>query len=368
MTALTLSGGGAFFVVSSPGRRGILGEKPPGGKLMGRDITPKLTAAEVGFLWNHYWGNKLNIGMMKVFLAKAEDKEVAMVLRYAYEAALQIDAAIAAILSEEGYPLPRGVGDGDADTGAPRLFADTGALYYAKRMVRMALPSSTEAFVNATRADVREFFKLAMRLGEELDNRATHVLLTKGLYIRPPYLPVPQEIKTAGDGFLGSAFGRNRPLLAIEVAHIYTNMMNNLFGNHVAAAFSQVARTHELRSYFLRGAEIADKQLKVFAQVLEESGLKAPTTWDAMPTLSKTPPFSDRFMLSLATSMTAMGMANYGMALAAGMRADLAVMYARLMAEAGAYMEDGTALMIGNRWLEEPPGAPDRTALALAGG
>lgn len=145
-------------------------------------------------------------------------------------------------------------------------------------------------------------------------------------------------------------------------------MANNLFGNHVVAGFSQVARVEELRSYFLRGMEIANKHLKVFSDLLNDSSLKSPMTWDAMPALSKTPPFSDRFMLTLVTSVTAMGLANYGMAAAASMRADLAVMYARLMMEVGAYMEDGAALMIKNRWLEEPPGAPDREALALARG
>jgi len=68
---------------------GTLGEKRPGGALE-RDITPQLTAAEVGFLWSHYMGNSLNLGAMKVFLAKVEDKETEMVLRYGYEAALKI--------------------------------------------------------------------------------------------------------------------------------------------------------------------------------------------------------------------------------------------------------------------------------------
>lgn len=334
---------------------------------MEREVTPKLTAAEVGFLWSHYMGNSLNIGLLKHFLAKVEDKEVEMVLRYGYEAALRIDAAIAAILTKEGFPLPRGFTDEDVDPDAPRLFEDTGSLYYVKQMVRLALPATTEGLVNSARQDVREFFSMAARLGEELNNRVTHVLLSKGLYVRPPYLPAPRETKLAGEDFAGSVLGKNRPLLAIEVAHVFTNMSNNLFGNQVAAAFSQVARAEELRSYFFRGTEIANKHLKIFSDTLNDSGLKAPAPWAAMPTLSRTPPYSDRLMLSLVTSVTAMGLGHYGLGLAASMRADLAVMYSRLMAEVGMYLADGAALMIKNGWLEEPPGAPDRAALALAG-
>lgn len=70
------------------------------------------------------------------------------------------------------------------------------------------------------------------------------------------------------------------------------------------------------REYFYRGVEIANKHLKVFTDTLNDSGLKSPMTWDAMPTLSTTPPFSDRFMLSLVTSVTAMGLGQYGLALA----------------------------------------------------
>lgn len=334
---------------------------------MEREVTPKLTAAEVGFLWSHYMGNSLNIGIMKVFLAKVEDKEIEMVLRYGYEAALRIDAEIAAILTKEGFPRPKAFTDEDVDTDAPRLFEDTGCLYYVKRMVKLALPAATEGLVNAQREDVRAFFSMSARLGEELDNRATHVLLAKGLFVRAPYLPVQSETKLAGEDFAGSILGRNRPLLSIEVAHITTNMMNNLFGNHVVAAFSQVARAEELRRYFYQGMEIANKHIKVFSDTLGDSGMKSPATWDAMPTLSKTPPFSDRMMLALVTSVTAMGMGHYGLGMAASMRADLAVMYARLMTEVGMYLADGAALMIKNRWLEEPPGAPDRAALALAG-
>jgi hypothetical protein len=345
----------------------MLREKIREAEMEGRDVTPRLTCAEVGFLWSHYMGNSLNIGMLKHFLAKVADKEIEMVLRYGYEAARRVDAEIAAILTGEGIPRPWGFTDEDVDENAPRLFEDTGSLYYVRLMAKMALPATVEGLVNAQREDVRAFFSMAARLGEELNNRATQVLLAKGLFIRPPYLPVPAETRLAGEGFMGSVLGGNRPLLSIEAAHIFTNMMNNMFGNYLVSAFSQVARTAELREYFYRGMELADKHIKVFADKLNDSGLKAPAPWDAMPTLSRTPPFSDRMMLSLVTSGTSMGVAHYGMTVAASMRADLAVMYARLMAEAGAYMEDGAALMIKNRWLEEPPGVPDRAALALAG-
>lgn len=326
----------------------------------------KLTTSEVGFLWSHYVSNSLNIGMLKYFLAKVEDQQTEAVLEYGMDCAQHIRARVADILTQENFPLPRAFGAEDVDTSAPRLFEDTGALYYTKRMSKLAGPAAALALGNSARADVREHFRTATGFGMELDERATRLMLEKGLYVRPPFLPAPKETKLAGDDFLGSLLGGKRPLFSIEIAHVFANIETNNFGTHIVAGFSQVARAKELREYFLRGLEIAKKHINVFSELLVESDLRAPVTWDAIPTVSTTPPFSDKFMLTLVTGVSAMGLGNYGAAIAASTRIDLAVTYTRLMAEVMAYLEDGTELMIENRWLEEPPGAPDRAALALA--
>lgn len=61
--------------------------------------------------------------------------------------------------------------------------------------------------------------------------------------------------------------------------------------------------------------------------------------------------------------MTAAGIGNYGMAMAASPRRDISIRYATLVPEIALYAEDGANIMIKHGWLEEPPQADDREEL-----
>ena len=54
----------------------------------------------------------------------------------------------------------------------------------------------------------------------------------------------------------------------------------------------------------------------------------------------------------------------YGTSIAESPRVDIGVMYNRLMLEIQLYYEDGSNILINNKWLEQPPIAPDRDELA----
>jgi hypothetical protein len=56
----------------------------------------------------------------------------------------------------------------------------------------------------------------------------------------------------------------------------------------------------------------------------------------------------------------------YGTGIAQSPRVDIGVMYSRLMVEIQFYSEDGSNIMIHNKWLEQPPIASDRDELAKA--
>jgi hypothetical protein len=69
-------------------------------------------------------------------------------------------------------------------------------------------------------------------------------------------------------------------------------------------------------------------------------------------------------MMFHTTFLIAIGMAYYGTSLSTSVRRDLSVQYSRLIQEVGKYSEDGANLMIENGWMEQPPQAADRDALA----
>jgi hypothetical protein len=83
-------------------------------------------------------------------------------------------------------------------------------------------------------------------------------------------------------------------------------------------------------------------------------------SWDSAVTDSTVPVFSDKLIMFNVSSMIAAGIGNYGMAIAASPRRDIALKYAALIPEISLYAEAGAKIMIKHGWMEEPPQADDR--------
>lgn len=150
----------------------------------------------------------------------------------------------------------------------------------------------------------------------------------------------------------------------MEITHLYSNIQTNKLGEALAIGFSQVAKSTEVRKYFLRGKEISEKHIGVFGSYLRDDNLPVPMTWNHEVTESKDSPFSDKLMMFHFGLMNFSGAGNYGVSIAASQRSDLGVMYSRLMTEVLKYGEDGVNILIDEGWLEQPPLAPDRDALS----
>ncbi|MUG71246.1 DUF3231 family protein [Paenibacillus validus] len=65
-----------------------------------------------------------------------------------------------------------------------------------------------------------------------------------------------------------------------------------------------------------------------------------------------------------ASAYTRMFLMMDGLALGVSMRRDINTNYYRLMLEVSKFAENGAEIMMNNRWLEKPPSAVDRKALA----
>lgn len=79
------------------------------------------------------------------------------------------------------------------------------------------------------------------------NDSARQLLLEKGVYVRPPYMVYPKEVEfIERQSFLTGWFGPRRPLLAIEVAHLFTIARNNEIGKATLTAFAQVTGGNSL--------------------------------------------------------------------------------------------------------------------------
>lgn len=324
-----------------------------------------LTSSELATLWNTYMADTMGKCILSHFKLTVEDERIEKVI----DTALQIGAdhlkTLIDLFQKENIPIPQGFSENDIHKNAPRLFSDAYYLRYIEHMGRSGLSTYSLAKAISSRKDIRELYKKWYSQTESLYDMATDLSLELGIYVRPPYIDYPKSVTfVEDDDFLGHFFGKQRPLLAIEIAHLGTNIEVSHVGQTLLMGFSQVATSKRLRQFFQRGSNIGKKQVSIFFEILKESNTSYPSTWDALVTGSIEPPFSDKLMLFQANILSAIAMADFGTAIGGSVRKDIGLKYARLLAELADYAEDGARIMIKENWLEAPPQVHDREKLS----
>ncbi|MDP4085853.1 MAG: DUF3231 family protein [Bacillota bacterium] len=325
----------------------------------------RLSSAEVSQLRIQYMNDSGSICMLTYFLEKAEDAEIKPIIALALKLAQSHIQKIADILSEEKTKVPHGFKvEEDVDLNAPRLFSDSYVLRFIHSMAQIGLNGYSVSLSLSVRADIINHFTESLNETMELYRMSTELLLSKGLYVRSPYFPNLEKIEyVSKQGFLWDVFGQKRPLQVLEVTNLYSNVQRNALGVATLTGFAQVAKEKDVRQFFQRGIEIAKKHVKIFGGKLEESNLPVPMTWASEISTSTTYTFSDKLMMFFASALIALSVGYYGTGIAQSPRVDLGVMYNRLSLEIQLFAEDGANLMIKNKWLEQPPMAPDRLDL-----
>ncbi|MDR3563700.1 MAG: DUF3231 family protein [Negativicutes bacterium] len=328
----------------------------------------RLISTEIGALWTHYMNDTMASCYLKYFLHKAKDLEIRSLLEFALGLSQKHIESITRIFKQEGIPIPAGYSDSDVNVNAPRLYSDTFALRYLRHMGKSGLAGYALSVYLAVRQDVREFYYACERSVMELNERVIQVHLSKGVFIRAPYLPIPKQVEfVQAPNFMGGLTGSLRPLNAMELMHLFANVQTNAMSRALLIGFSQVAECKDVRQFMVRGQEISKKHIEVLSKLFIADDLSAPETWDSEVTDSTVAPFSDKLMMMHVISLVATGMANYGVALGASTRIDVAADYGRLMAETAQFGEDGAQIMIKHGWLEQPPQAANRRELAMSG-
>ena len=100
-----------------------------------------------------------------------------------------------------------------------------------------------------------------------------------------------------------------------------------------------------------------------FIVKLKEDDNSYPSTWDSTITNSKEAPFSDKLMLFHSNTQSAIGIGDFGLAIAASLRKDLILTYEGYLLKVGAYAEEGVKILIAHGWFEKPPQSIDRESL-----
>lgn len=326
-----------------------------------------LTSMEIGMLWNQYMIDTMSICMEKVALAKVQDEQIRPLIQEALQMVQEKSEQIRVLFQNEGIPIPMGFTDEDINLDAPSLYTDIYLLKYLKFKYRLRLGQNGLNLAHSIHEDIRHLYKDYSRKVIDSDEKVTKLLLDRGLLMRTPHILVPDSIEFVhGSTFMGSFFGfAKRKLLAIEIASLCSNIMDNLVGKVLLTGFSQVVESTEIRNYIVRGIKIANKQIDIFSTVLRGEDIPVPMINYTGVTNSIVAPFSNKLMLYHISVLNTVGISSYGTMMSECMRKDLLTNYVGIMAEIGLYLEDGANLLIDNSWMEEPPKAVDHMELRL---
>ncbi|WP_017185977.1 DUF3231 family protein [Alkalibacillus haloalkaliphilus] len=328
-------------------------------------VSIRLTAPEISELWGAYMNDSLTACMLKTFLYKVEDPEIKPIIEQSLTNSLNNIKGIEEIFNRESYPIPVAFNENkDVNINSPRIFSDSYMLEYLIQMGQIGMKAYSLAVAFSTRSDVYHFFAKCLHETQQMHEQAVQISLKQGAYIRPPNLPIPKKTDfVKKQSFLQGWFGNRRPVTGPEVSHLFSNIQRNALGAATMTGFAQTTQSKELRRYFQRGKEIANKHIEIFSSILRENDLPVPMTWDTEVTDSTSFVFSDKLMLYQTTALNALGLSYYGLSIANSPRHDLGVHYTRLMSEIVQFTNDGTNLMIDHGWLEQPPQAAERDKL-----
>lgn len=317
-------------------------------------------------LWTQYIFDTMSICFFRYALEHIEDPDVKSIYQTSLGISQKHVQKITEFMLNENYPIPHGFTEkDDVNIQAPRLFQDPFYLNYIYIMTLQGMTGYSLSVGTSVRSDLRKYYITCMSETMELFDQSIDLMLSKGLFVRPPVISPPESIDfVKHQSFLTGWLGDRRPLNAIEIGDITFNMLKMHLHAALKVGFIQVAQSKEIRQYFMRGLDIANKHIKIFESVFKEDKLNSPVSWQSMITSSTSMTFSDKYMMYQILLSTQLSLSFYGSALSVNSRRDLGAHYIRLILELLQFAEDGANLMIKNGWLEQPPTASDRDSLA----
>ncbi|WHY69373.1 DUF3231 family protein [Neobacillus sp. SuZ13] len=328
------------------------------------DTNENLTSAEMGKLWATYMGNSMGKSILSYYLQHVEDNDIKTLLENALKLSEEFMKITEGIFQKENFPIPKGFSEEDVNLGAPRLFQDEFYVHYLKYASKAGMSIYNVGIPLVYRKDVNEFFRYCMDCTMDLMDQIKEILMNKGLIIKPPLIPIPDKVEFVHQDFLNGFFGHVRPLHALEIAHFYDNIENNVTSKALIMAFAQVAKDEKIRKLFEKGRDLTTTNIQNYMQKLHDENLPAPPFLDDLVTTSTFSPFSDKLMLFHKMDMFSMKIRAFGNSLAVNGRHDVGLAYTKSFTKIAAFVESAAKIFIEKGWMEQPPHAPEREKLA----
>jgi hypothetical protein len=294
-----------------------------------------------------------------------EDESIKTIFEDAIKTFEKQKQQIVAFIEKEGFPVPIGFTESDLNKGAERLFTDIFCLNYLHIMTVHGLLGHTTALGVSVRKDLRDFYDSCDNDAKRMYNLTIGLLLEKGNFQRDPlFYPAKNPEYISSEDFADGIFGKGRRLAATEMISISINLKKSIMAKTLSIAFSQVAQTKEVRKFLTDSEVTADGQIKSFSKIMQADNLPVPKSWETEVTTSTDAPFSDKLMLYHIGFLFQAAQNYHGGGLASAMRTDLVAAYEGTILKNLMVTKKWFDLMVRNKWLEQPPLAPNREEIA----
>jgi hypothetical protein len=325
----------------------------------------KLTSSEIGTLWGEYVNGTMIDVVNRYMVSIIEDDSIKAIFDDAIKTFGKQKQQIIAFIKEEGFPVPIGFTETDLFNGKPRLFTDIFCLNYLHIMTLHGLLGHSTSLAVSVRKDLRDFYDSCDNDAKQMYHQTIELLLEKGSFQRDPlFYPAKNPEYVSSQDFKDGFFGKGRKLAATEIISISLNLKKSGMAKTLSIAFSQVAQTTEVRKFLMDTQNTADGQIKAFSKIMQNDNLPVPKSWETEVTTSTDSPFSDKLMLYHIGFLFQAAQNYHGAGLASAMRTDLVTAYEGTILKNLMVTKKWFKLMVKNKWLEQPPLAPNRNELA----
>lgn len=322
------------------------------------------TSSEIANLWSGYLAESMSVCFLKDYVSKSKDPDIHAVLQQALDVSSQRVEIMRNIFTAINHPIPEAYGERDVDTNAKQLFSEAFTLQYTRLMQKYILIYYSNALTVSYRADFNNYFNECINTSQELHQKASKVLLEKGLIPKSPAMVIPDKVDFVHDkDYFGGFFAKKRPLNALEISSLFSLIEMKQLIKTLNLGYSQVVNSEKVRAYLSKAKQVADKQLKILGSYLADESIPQPAMTDNLVSESTESPLSEKLILSHIAIVTGYIITGYGLATTNTARIDIINTLRDFVTELLALARDGAELMVEYGWLERVPQTADRREL-----
>ncbi|WP_080844480.1 DUF3231 family protein [Cytobacillus gottheilii] len=328
--------------------------------------TNMLNVSEIGSLWQTYQEKTLIMRFLEYFIEKAEDPQARNILGGLWQELNFYVTEMENLFSEQGMVKPIGFTSEDVNLEAPKLYDNGFDIMFVRILKEVSMGLYTLGINMTYNKKVMGIYEGLTTVTQKIYKLSTTYLLERGILVPPPFVTVPKKTEVIKNKSYMAGFklmGDKRPLNDLEVGILHHNLEANNIGMQLITGFAQCAQNKEAKKYFIKGKELAKKQIKTMQELLLEGDIQLSAKSGATVTPSTVPPFSDKLMMHCIYILNGFGLIGSGTGGFFSLRNDLAMKTLLLAKDVYFFAQEGIELKIKYGWFEEPPQMEGRSQI-----